>query len=69
MGLGKPWKPDWTDINQPKYSIWYDSEGLCMKSNRYSYAIQHVLTFPTAEIREIFYENFKNLIEKCKELL
>ena len=27
------------------------------------------LQFPTEEIRDIFYENFKDLIEKCKELL
>ena len=25
--------------------------------------------FPTAEMRDVFYENFKELIEKCKELL
>ena len=29
----------------------------------------HILVFPTAEMRDAFYENFKDLIEKCKELL
>lgn len=28
-----------------------------------------ILTFPTAEMRDAFYENFKKLIEACKELL
>lgn len=27
------------------------------------------LAFPTAEMRDTFYENFKDLIEQCKELL
>jgi hypothetical protein len=29
----------------------------------------HILVFPTAEMRDAFYENFKDLIESCKELL
>ena len=28
-----------------------------------------ILTFPTEEMRDTFYENFKELIEQCKELL
>ena len=28
-----------------------------------------ILTFPTEEMRDAFYENFKDLIEGCKELL
>ena len=28
-----------------------------------------ILAFPNEEIRDAFYENFKDLIEKCKELL
>ena len=27
------------------------------------------LSFPTEEMRDAFYENFKDLIEQCKELL
>ena len=34
------------------------------------YSIQRcILAFPTAEMRDAFYENFKELIELCKELL
>ena len=69
MGLDKPWVPEWKNTSQIKHSIWFDSDGICMKSNRTSYAIQHVLSFPTTEMRDAFYENFKDLIEKCKELL
>ncbi len=29
----------------------------------------HILAFPIAEMRDVFYENFKDLIEQCKELL
>ena len=29
----------------------------------------HILAFPTKEMRDAFYENFKDLIENCKELL
>lgn len=29
----------------------------------------HILSFPTKEIRDDFYENFKDLIEQCKEFL
>ena len=29
----------------------------------------HILAFPTAEMRDAFYENFKDLIENCKEVL
>ena len=28
-----------------------------------------ILVFPTKEMRDAFYENFKDLIEECKELL
>jgi hypothetical protein len=28
-----------------------------------------ILAFPTAEMRDAFFENFKDLIEKCKEFL
>ena len=65
IGLGKPWEPDWTDDNA-KYSI-YTIKGVLTKAiSCYDGAI---LAFPTEEIRDAFYENFKELIEQCKELL
>lgn len=65
MGLGKPWKPDWNH-NTEKYVI-YPYQYL------YSIDVENyrntILAFPTEEMRNAFYENFKELIEQCKELL
>ena len=66
MGLGKPWKPNWEDENQEKHIIgsWLGTiQGL--EEN----FVSHPLAFPTEEMRDAFYENFKKEIENCKELL
>ena len=65
MGLGKPWKPDWID-GEWKRCVSYS--GNCIEFDQYKYK-HHILAFPTAEMRDAFYENFKELIEMCKELL
>jgi hypothetical protein len=41
------------------------------KSYTYCYnnSTSHALSFRTAEIRDKFYDNFKDLIEQAKELL
>jgi hypothetical protein len=65
MGLEKPWEPDWT-IYEHKFCLGTDKGKVIEKcvttGNR-------ILAFPTAEMRDSFYENFKELIELCKELL
>ena len=66
MRLGKPWEPDWKNRNQIKYCIYNDSGDLKMVS---SYFTNTILAFPTEEMRDAFYENFKSDIEFCKELL
>lgn len=66
MGLGKPWEPDWTNENQEKYCICY-GDGNIRKITWRIY--NSILAFPTEEVRDVFYENFKDLIEQCKELL
>ena len=68
MGLGEPWEPDYNDINHetPKYCIYCDS-GIISKGIFYQY--QFILAFPTEEMRDAFYENFKKEIKICKELL
>ena len=66
MGLDKPWVPDWTNIEIPKHCILVDlGEIECEEV----YRVKCILAFPTKEMRDIFYENFKDLIEECKELL
>ena len=66
IGLEKPWEPDWYDDDTVKYCIIVDS-GIISKQNFRNY--QFILAFPTPEIRDAFYEYFKELIEQCKELL
>lgn len=65
MGLGKPWKPDLE--NEELYCIQnYNKQIIKSKTNT---AFNKILIFPTEEMRDAFYENFKDLIEQCKELL
>jgi hypothetical protein len=68
MGLGKPWEPDWDDDEWPDmYYISFDGKHL-EKEKGYP-CCNMILIFPTEEMRDAFYENFKSLIESCKELL
>ena len=66
MGLGKPWEPDYLSDNY-RYCIVSDF-GKIIK-NAYKNGENHILPFPTPEMRDAFYENFKGLINECKELL
>lgn len=65
MGLDKPWEPDWND-GELKWCMSYS--GKYIEFDQYKFK-HHILVFPTAEMRNAFYENFKDLIEQCKELL
>ena len=59
------WKPDW---EQPykKYCIYYGSNSVYISDSIYR---SIVLSFQSAEIRDEFRKNFKDLIEKAKELI
>ena len=63
MGLDGPWKPDWNEANDCiiNWNGEIKCEPIVFKNV--------ILAFPTEEIRDTFYKNFKDLIEKCKELL
>ena len=64
--LAGEWKPDWSHSDQEKFTIrMYDG----YRHFGYDKYLHSVLAFPTAEMRDAFYENFKDLIEDCKELL
>ena len=65
MGLGKPWEPDW-NTSEPKYVIACTSNGI---EKQWETTYRKGFAFPTAEMRDAFYDNFKNEIEICKELL
>lgn len=66
MGLGKPWEPDWLDTNTQKYCIYYVGNEI---KKQPMLEVHHFLAFPTTEMRDAFFENFKTLIEECRELL
>ena len=66
MGLGKPWEPDW-DTNENELFVIANYNGTIVKTGWYVYT--KILIFSTAEMRDAFYENFKEEIEFCKELL
>lgn len=66
MGLDKPWEPDWTNYNEYKFVIGVNENEII---KCYNTIAQFILAFPTEEMRDAFYENFKDLIEECKELL
>lgn len=65
MGLGKPWEPNWTTFEGMPAIFRFRYNIVCDYIKN-----QHcLLVFPTKEMRDAFYENFKDLIEQCKELL
>ena len=65
MGLDKPWEPDLE--NEELYCIQnYNKQITISRTNT---AFNKILIFPNKEMRDAFYENFKELIENCKEFL
>ena len=65
MGMGYSWK---YDMSKDEFSYAISYQYGCIEKNE----IRHknaILVFPIKELRDAFYENFKDLIEQCKELL
>lgn len=66
LGLGKPWEPDWSNDDETKFCIYTTQNIISLDifgvDNR-------IIAFPTEEMRDAFYENFKYLIVACKTLL
>ena len=65
MGLGKPWEPSDSDYITGRYCIFVHRGNIICDTP----AQDCILTFPTEEMRDAFYENFKEEIESYKELL
>ena len=65
MGLDKPWEPDWTS-GKPFYCI--SINGNIIGKGKW-YTDSKIIAFPTEEMQDVFYKNFNDLIEQCKELL
>ena len=62
MGLNGPWEPKSTEMS---YAIVCRDDGDFLLHRR----TRAILAFPAEGMRDTFYENFKDLIEQCKELL
>lgn len=62
------WKPNYTNTlsNDVKYVIEVN-KGILTRSTCAD--VNKILVFPTAEMRDIFLENFRGLIEECKEFI
>ena len=68
MGLDKPWEPNWSGVKlETKYVIYNQPNAGWVRTT--STLNRCFLAFPNPEMRDAFYENFKDLIERCKELL
>ena len=82
-GLGKPmlalcqllvcrevyrqgWKPNWYDSKTKKWVIEYVNYNIASMTYMQT---SRVLSFQSAEIRDEFLENFRDLIEEAKELI
>lgn len=63
--LAGDWEPDWLH-DDTKYVLMFNSYEICKDAVKHS---SYVLAFPTEEMRDAFYENFKDLIEECKKFL
>lgn len=61
------WEPYFADSSIPHYCIFISPLDVISKDCFYSNRC--ILAFPNKEIRDAFFENFKDLIEECKELL
>lgn len=62
----KNWEPDWTNNSQRKYVI-CNYSGEVIKDISLSTA--HCLSFPTPEMRDEFFDCFKDYLEQAKDLI
>ena len=68
------WKiaDDWKEKRKERstsYVIYSTTSGEIVKCTMINSIANYLLDFPTEEMRDAFYENVKELIERCKELL
>ena len=59
------WKPNWKNA-KPKYCIYFDNDLII---TTFFIASNHFLSFQDEKTRDLFLENFRDLIEKAKPLL
>ena len=59
------WKPDWED-DEKKFTIYYFKNEI---EKGKSFNVSRFLSFQTRELRDKFFDNFKDLIETAKDLI
>lgn len=59
------YQPNWND-DSVKYYIQYSGNDLIKDEVEYG---NKILAFPTSDMRDVFYDNFSELIERCKDLI
>ena len=64
--LGKPWMPNFSGVGV-NYGL-YNLNNEIVKIDSVT-SVNLILTFPNAKMRDKFYNNFRELIESCKEFL
>ena len=69
LGLDKPWEPKFGKCVLFDITFYLYQDNFVLHKAEYRNSDNCILVFPTEEMRDAFYENFKDLIEKCKELL
>lgn len=69
LELGKPWKPKFGKYIHYNINFYLYKDNFVLHKGEYHSPDNRILVFPTEEMRDAFYENFKDLIESCKELL
>lgn len=67
MGLGRSWKPIWGPNLPVNYVIRKVNHTDIIKPS--GNVDSEILAFPTKEMRDEFFENFRDLIEKCVKFL
>lgn len=60
------WKPDWSNSNQCKWSIMFDTDTFIVQLG---FFYNHFLSFQSENIAKKFLNNFKNLIETAGDLI
>ena len=64
--LANNWEPNWND-NSYKYII--ECENDIIETDAITTSYQKIFAFPTSEMRNVFYEIYKDDIIKCKKFL
>ena len=69
LELDKPWKPKFGKYIHYSINFYLYEDSFVLHKGEYNSSDNRILVFPFEEMRDAFYENFKDLIEYCKEML